>query len=226
MVWPQYKRVSMAWRNGDQMIHPQLVAQIRQALGTFIGTANQNEEQFFNTESNCEKLFDYLRNEGIPQEQWIHPNIFAAAFFNCKVAGVLEDRHAEETAEQKALRLEFQDRNQSALANQIRSRRQAETPEEEVNRVRKEIFDDAQARREAAKKAAEDAETKRKADLDISGLPTVAQLHEGQGLSPRRMRALSEYQLRVYISRLRQYETEQEIRRKAQEENEFSDQVQ
>lgn len=196
-------------------LSPQLVRQIKAALDQFAEKANQQQEMFYNTPVNRQALFDYLRKAGVSEEEWTDPNIFALAHFHCETDGLLETRPVEvpETAEERATRLEFEERNQNNFANQYRARRDEPTIEEKIRDAVKNREATIKAEIAATRKVAEDAQAKALADADLSNVPTVEWLQENGELPSDKVWAFSREQTRAYVRRLQQATLQNQIAR-------------
>jgi hypothetical protein len=140
------------------------------------------EVDFYNTKENRDVLQSYLRGKlspedgVIPLEHWVHPNVWMAAYGQCKSRGLLEPVRPKETPQERAARLEQQDRSAGSLNANASAARHQETVQEEF-------------RRKAAEKAKSDAEAiarikanttarsqKAAAENDVSMVPSVAHL--------------------------------------------------
>lgn len=194
---------------------PQLVQQIKIALDQFIEKANLRQETFYNTSNNRQVLFDYLRKEKVSEDQWTDPHLFALAFFHCNSAGLLETRPVEipETPEERALRLEAQDRFENSEANQVRARRNEPTIEEKIRTDMQAMKDTIAARQEEAEKAAAKAAEKAARDADLTIVPTVEWLQENGELPSEKVWAFSREQTRAYVRRLEQAKLNNQIAR-------------
>lgn len=93
--------------NSNQLIAPELLAKIRQALGRFIEMANCSTEQFYVIPENCQALYGQLRKMNIPETEWISEHVFSAAFLACQRE--LEKRPPRETEAQRIQRLQTRD---------------------------------------------------------------------------------------------------------------------
>jgi len=99
-------------------IDPEILKAAEQKLGEFIA----QEPEFYNTKENCKALQKYLWTEQIPIEQWIHVNIWAAAYWNCKRQGLLTPIPAPKSKAELEAEYEARDRRDGgSLGNQIQA---------------------------------------------------------------------------------------------------------
>jgi len=183
-------------------IDPEVLAAASAALRDFI----HQTPSYYPTEQNKNILIKFLKSEGIGPENWSSPKVWAAAFWSCTRADSqfpLEPVPPRETPQERAMRLELQDRHDgSAVGNTSRALKR----ETEEDRVRKlvEQKKDFEARE---KQRLADAEAERvrqdAAEHDISGIPTVAQFRDSAFVpwTAAQLRPLSAIQLRRYMSR-------------------------
>jgi hypothetical protein len=178
-----------------------------EALGRYIAIAG---DEFYNSSANCAALRKQLQDMGIPLDNWGGEgaeNVWAAAAFQCRRAGLLESAPLPESNAERIARLQARDREAgSRLGNQDRT-----SPIDKVTELKKGIQNKQQAIRDGIKKAVETEEAKNARENNWSLVPTEAEIRNGRVLTKKEFRSLSSEQSRLYVRRLAMIEDQNKI---------------
>jgi hypothetical protein len=180
-----------------------------EALGRYIAIAG---DEFYNSSANCAALRKQLQEMGIPLDNWGGEgaeNVWAAAAFQCRRAGLLESAPLPESNADRIARLQARDRQAgSRLGNQIQDKT---SPLDKVTELKKGIQNKQKAIRDGIRKAVETDEAKKARENNWGLVPTELEIRNGRVLTEREFRSLSSEQGRLYVRRLAMIEDQNKI---------------
>lgn len=169
------------------------------ALGQFIA----QEPDFWNTSPNVTALKNHLRQQEVPLAMWCDIHIWAAAYWACKKAGLLEYPPPPETSEERVRRLQAQDR-----ADGSRAGNKAQ-PGEKPSAKLKRLYQETVMRQKAADAAFWRKLEESKAAKDVKENPHKYAPDYKTELTAEQMKSLAAPVLKYWSQKHRAYLDEQ-----------------